>query len=105
MAAITQERLASCRRYARLDECDDETIIELMELAVEYLSGAGIPEPDAWGARYKTVVNALTLHYYDHRDDQDAQTAHPPALRVLINQLKTEAEVDAAIAAAEDDNA
>lgn len=100
MAGITQEQLESCLSYARIDEDDQELVTSLMELAIEYLAGAGIPEPETWGKRYAFAVNALTLHYYDHRDDQDAQTAHPPALRVLINQLKLDALTEAAAAPA-----
>ena len=96
---VTQDRLAACKRYARIDECDDETVLDLMDMAIEYLAGAGIPEPIEWGKRYALAVNAMTLHYYDHRDDQDAQAAHPQALRVLINQLKLEALVGAVAAA------
>lgn len=97
MVAITQDRLESCRRYAKLDECDDETIIELMGMAVEYLEGAGVSEPPEWSSRYSLAVNALTLHYYDHRDDIDAQSAHPQALRAVINQLKMDAVVATAV--------
>ena len=102
MKAITQDRLEACRRYARIDECDDDTVLELMGMAVEYLNGAGIPEPGEWSKRYALAINALTLHYYDHRDDLSAATAHPAALRVIINQLKLEAAVEAAAAVSEE---
>jgi len=96
MAAITPGRLKACLDYARIDESDDSVVRSLIEAAVDYLSGAGIPEPENWCGRYELAVKALTLHYYDHRDDTEAQTAIPLSLRSLINQLKFEAAVAAA---------
>lgn len=95
MARINPNQLESCKKYMGVDfDYDDETIESLMETAVDYLTGAGIPE--SWSRKYELAVKRLTLHWYDSRNDIAADKPMPLGLRPLINQLKAESFVDSA---------
>lgn len=89
MTNISAEALAACKLFMKVDtDADDALIASLMSGAMEYLQGAGIAE--SWSELYKLAVHALTLHWYDHRDDVGTDKAMPPGLRPVINQLKAE---------------
>ena len=83
---------SNCRAFMKLDNYVDQgLVLQLMEAAVEYLNGAGIPAPanlDEAPALYSLALNSLTLHYYDHRDATEAAVPIPLGLRLIINQLK-----------------
>lgn len=91
--------LAAVMDYMRVDDqgLDDQdkgtqaAVIEaLIAGAVEYLGNAGIPEPGPEEASelYDLAVKALTLHWYDHRDDVGSESAVPNGVRPVITQLK-----------------
>lgn len=94
-ATITrEEEFSAAMRYAKLQDVIAEdaqeaaVAQECFAAAKEYLAGTGIvPESDT-AARYRLCVNALTLHFYDHRDAIGDAEALPKSLRTLINQLK-----------------
>ena len=89
--------LAECKEYMRVDgRTEDALILGLIGAAVEYFASAGIPEPDPWSDRYKLIVEAETLHLYDHRDDIAADKSMPLGIRPFINQLKADAFCQAA---------
>ena len=88
-----QAALDACKQYMRVDGSDDDTLIlSLMDAAKEYLSGAGIPEPEEQSSLYTMALQSLTLHYYDHRDSVGGEAPLPSGLRPIINQLKHSAE-------------
>ena len=91
--------MEAVKAYMRFDELVDgleaqevpqqENIIEgLRSAAVEYLRGAGIPEPEGESELYDLVVKALTLHWFDHRDDVNGEAPVPLGVRPVLNQLK-----------------
>lgn len=92
--AAQEEEFAAAIRYARLedviaeDASEASTARECFAAAKEYLAGAGIVSESDTAARYRLCVNALTLHFYDHRDAIGDPEALPKSLRTLINQLK-----------------
>ena len=89
MANITAEQLAECKLFMKVDTTADDTVIKgLLSASVEYMRSAGIAE--SWSDLYKLAVHALTLHWYDHRDDIQTDKVMPPGLRPVINQLKAE---------------
>lgn len=94
--------LEAVKAYMRFDELTegltpDETAAQealigaLAAGAAEYLEAAGIPEPEGTSERYDLCVKALTLHWYDHRDDVGSEAALPLGVRPVITQLKLEA--------------
>lgn len=87
MANISNTALAECKLFMKVDtDADDALISGLMSAAVEYLRNAGVGE--SWSELYKLCVHALTLHWYDHRDDLETDKIMPAALRGVITQLK-----------------
>lgn len=91
--------LAAVKDYMRIDDQDledqekatQEAVIKaLIAGAVEYLGNAGIPEPgpEEVSELYDLAVKALTLHWYDHRDDVGNESAVPNGVRPVITQLK-----------------
>lgn len=91
--------LAAVKDYMRYDDLDldaqeqatQEAVIQaLIAGAVEYLGNAGIPEPGPEEASelYDLCVKALTLHWYDHRDDVGNESAIPNGVRPVITQMK-----------------
>lgn len=93
--------LEAIKSYMRFDDLAaglsaDETAAQealiqaLAAGAVEYLGNAGIPEPgqEAPSELYDLCVKALTLHWYDHRDDVGDESSVPNGVRPVITQLK-----------------
>lgn len=86
--------LKACKDYMRVDGDEDDALItSLMGAAKEYLTGAGIEEPEEPTALYTMAVHSLTLHYYDHRDAVGGEAPLPLGLRPIINQLKHSGEM------------
>ena len=88
--AAAAAALSACKAYMRVDGDEDDELIRdvLMPAAKEYLSNAGIPEPEETSQTYNLAVYALTLHWYDHRDTVGDEASIPQNLRPVINQLK-----------------
>lgn len=87
--AISDTALAAVKQYMRVDTDDDDDVISaLHQAAVQYLTAAGITEPDDDAELYWLCVWGLTLHYYDHRDDTGSESPFPLGLRPIITQLK-----------------
>lgn len=82
----TDSQLALCKAYGRIDG-DDEVVRICCDAAIEYLHVAGAVGPP-FSRLYDLALCALTLHYYDHRDDVAAQQAIPVGTQNIINQLK-----------------
>ena len=88
------EEFTAAIRYAKLqdviaEDAGEEAVArECFNAAKEYLGGAGIVSESDTAARYRLCVNALTLHFYDHRDAIGDPEALPKSLRTLITQLK-----------------
>lgn len=79
----------------RVDGTDDDIVIEAMYSAAQkYLEGAGIVETEENQSLYTLAVHALTLHYYDHRDDVGGEHSFPIGIRPIITQLKLSALAD-----------
>lgn len=91
--------IAECKLYMHLevDEHEEDPIIDLiMASAAEYLEGAGIVDDGQDSARYKLAWYGLTLHYYDTRNDMNAEMPMPRNVRNLIKQLEHDCELKAA---------
>lgn len=92
MTNISAEALAACKLFMKVDtDADDDLITSLMSGAAEYMRNAGIEE--SWTELYKLCLHALTLHWYDHRNDVDTDKVMPQGLRPVINQLKIDGYV------------
>lgn len=87
-------RLQAAREYMRLPEDAEPMTVELFfNAAIAYLHAAGVCDPkaadDAAPAdAYELAVYAICLHYYDHRDDMEADRSLPVSLQSLVTQLK-----------------
>lgn len=85
----TPEELAAVKRYMRIDGDEENGLIEALYAAASlYLDRAGIQRPATSPPLYDLALWSLTLHYYDHRDAVENETAFPVGLRPIINQLK-----------------
>lgn len=101
--AISEERLTSLLAYCKLLELRDDpeiqmTIPVLYASAVEYLAGAGVPEPpEGTGRRamFDLVVNYLVLDAFDRREltVSEASLKENPVYRSMKNQLKWTAPI------------
>ena len=89
-AALAEERLAACKQYMKVDyPDDDELICGFMDMADEYLAGAGCVR-EASPAMYDIICYAMTLNLYDGRasDAQQAAESVPKIARQFLTQLK-----------------
>ncbi len=89
-AALAEERLAACKKYMKVDyPDDDELICGFMDMADEYLAGAGCVR-EASPAMYDIICYAMTLNLYDGRasDAQQAAESVPKIARQFLTQLK-----------------
>ena len=89
-AALAEERLAACKCYMKVDyPDDDELICGFMDMADEYLAGAGCVR-EASPAMYDIICYAMTLNLYDGRasDAQQAAESVPKIARQFLTQLK-----------------
>ena len=93
---LSEIRLASLKAYCRLDvlEEGERELLETMYLsAVNYMTEAGVSEPEAGTerrAQYDLCVNHLVLTAYDSRGAllTSGGQEDNPAFRRLLNQLK-----------------
>lgn len=88
--AALEERLDACKRYMKVDYAeDDELICGFMDMADEYLAGAGCVR-EASPAMYDIICYAMTLNLYDGRasDAQQAAESVPKIARQFLTQLK-----------------
>ncbi len=88
--ATAEERLAACKKYMKVDyPDDDELICGFMDMADEYLAGAGCVR-EASPAMYDIICYAMTLNLYDGRasDAQQAAESVPKIARQFLTQLK-----------------
>lgn len=93
------DEIAACKMYMHkeVDEHEDDALIELdMCAAAEYLEGAGIHDNGRNGARYTLALYGLTNHFYDTRNDLNAEVPIPKNIRNLIKQLEHDCELQAA---------
>ena len=89
-AALAEERLAACKRYMKVDyPDDDELICGFMDMADEYLAGAGCVR-EASPSMYDIICYAMVLNMYDGRADDAQQAAEsvPKIARQFLTQLK-----------------
>lgn len=89
-AATAEDRLAACKKYMKVDyPDDDELICGFMDMADEYLAGAGCVR-EASPAMYDIICYAMTLNLYDGRasDAQQAAESVPKIARQFLTQLK-----------------
>lgn len=86
--------LEAVKGYCRVDgDEEDELLLSLVDAAKDYLSGAGVDEPEGDVPLYLLAVKALTLHYYDHRGTTESgAVAAIPGIQNAIVQLKLRAE-------------
>lgn len=87
--------LDAVKAYCRIDTEDDDALLtSLMEVAVDYLEGAGVPASMADNPKYIHAVKAQVLELYDHRGMTESVTLSAiPGIQNIIVQLKLEAEV------------
>lgn len=89
-AALAEKRLAACKKYMNVDyPDDDELICGFMDMADEYLAGAGCVR-EASPSMYDIICYAMTLNLYDGRasDAQQAAESVPKIARQFLTQLK-----------------
>ena len=89
-ASLAEERLAKCKKYMKVDyPDDDELICGFMDMADEYLAGAGCVR-EASPSMYDIICYAMTLNLYDGRasDAQQAAESVPKIARQFLTQLK-----------------
>ena len=89
-AALAEERLAACKKYMKVDyPDDDELICGFMDMADEYLAGAGCVR-EVSPSMYDIICYAMTLNMYDGRasDAQQAAESVPKIARQFLTQLK-----------------
>ena len=89
-AATAEDRLAACKKYMKVDyPDDDELICGFMDMADEYLAGAGCVR-EVSPSMYDIICYAMTLNMYDGRasDAQQAAESVPKIARQFLTQLK-----------------
>ena len=89
-AALAEERLAACKKYMKVDyPDDDELICGFMDMADEYLAGAGCVR-EVSPSMYDIICYAMVLNMYDGRADDAQQAAEsvPKIARQFLTQLK-----------------
>ena len=89
-AATAEDRLAACKKYMKVDyPDDDELICGFMDMADEYLAGAGCVR-EVSPAMYDIICYAMVLNMYDGRADDAQQAAEsvPKIARQFLTQLK-----------------
>lgn len=96
---MTEERRAALMAYCRMDDLGpggEELLESFYQAAVNYMTQAGIAEPEIWTprrAQYDLCVNALVLDSWDRRGTTTsgggAYTAvENVSFRRTLNQLK-----------------
>lgn len=86
--------LEAVKDYCRIDTDDDDVLLaSLVDTAVDYLDGAGIPAAMADNPKYIHAIKAQVLELYDHRGMAESVSLSAiPGLENIIVQLKLEAE-------------
>ena len=89
----TEEQVAACKAYMRIDGDEDDKLIgRLCDAAAAYLAAAGatrgMEDGSQRAAQYDLALWARTLHYYDHRDAVGTEAPLPIGVRPIIHQLK-----------------
>lgn len=86
--------LEAVKRYCKIDsDEEDGLVLELIDSAKDYLSGAGVEEPTTGYALYDLAVKAHVLHFYDHRGEAESGSLNEiPGFSNVVNQLKLRAE-------------
>lgn len=88
-SSISSDALADCKRYMRVDGTEDDAVIlSLMGGAAMYLGRCGVLPGDAPDVLYNLALWALTLHWYDHRDDVGNEASVPKNVQNVIEQCK-----------------
>lgn len=85
--------LEAVKTYCRIDTDDDDALLAaLVDVAVDYLNGAGVPDTMSDSPKYIHAVKAQVLELYDHRGmTESVQLSAIPGLQNIIVQLKLEA--------------
>lgn len=92
---LDADKLAAVKLYMRVDGDEDDSIISSMYAAAEqYLKKAGAVQTSENSELYTLCVHALTLHYYDNRDNVDSEASFPLGVRPIITQLKLTANIE-----------
>ena len=89
-AALAEERLAACKKYMKVDyPDDDELICGFMDMADEYLAGAGCVR-EARPSMYDIICYAMEPITFDRRAHDPQQEAErvPKIARQFLTQLK-----------------
>ena len=84
------ERLDACKEYMKVDYPEDDALIcGFMDMADEYLAGAGCVR-EASPSMYDIICYAMVLNMYDGRADDAQQAAEsvPKIARQFLTQLK-----------------
>lgn len=89
---VEATELAAVKAYMHIDGDDDDSVIKAMYLsAKQYLTNAGVSEPEdaTLDPQYLLLAEGLTLWYYDKRDVPESTASDMPAgLRQAITQRK-----------------
>lgn len=82
--------LAGFRRYAVIgDEESDQELTPLLEAAMAYAEGAGVPEPEEDNSLYDLVVYRIATFYHDHKAFPDvARDADLIGVNGMLLQLR-----------------
>ena len=89
-AAASDERLAACKAYMKVDyDTDDDLIRGIMDGCAGYLTDAGCVR-EISPAIYDLILHAMTLEIYDKRAGDAAQAMKfvPDNVRFALNQFK-----------------
>lgn len=93
--ALTDERKATLIAFCRLDDLtpeDEMLLASFYEDAVDYMTDAGVAQPEpgtARAAKYDHCVNYMVLDSWDNREMlQSGTVTENPAFRRRLNQLK-----------------
>lgn len=93
---LSEERMDQLMSYCRIDtleEGEDLLLQTLYDAAVNYMTGAGVAEPEAGTTRraqYDLCVNFMVLRDYDLRDATITGTtvSDNPAFQRMLQQLQ-----------------
>ena len=88
--------LNEIKTYCRIDGTEDDSLLQaLIGAAKEYLTGAGVMEPETDSPLYLLAVKAMVLHFYDHRGmTESGSVSEIPGMQNAVTQLKLQAEAE-----------
>ena len=83
------------RAYGKLEEDPDELVQALIDMAEDYLAGAGVTPERAKPSLYNFAVSGIALHFRENRVavDQTSPKDFEPGVRWVINQLKRDCDI------------